>query len=761
MSELLATLNPEQRRAAVHFEGPMLVLAGAGSGKTRVLTARVAHLIEEYGVAPEAILSLTFTNKAAGEMRERVRRLLGGREPAGMWTGTFHSAGARILRRYAIRLGWPPGFSIYDADDSETLVRRVVVDVLNLDPKRWSPKAIRGAISSAKNELVGPEEYAASALDPFSRRVAEVYALYQERLRDASAFDFDDLLVKPVELLRQHRGVLEAFRDRFRFVLVDEYQDTNRAQYLLLRLLADEHRNLFVVGDDDQSIYGWRGADIRNILDFENDFPGATVVRLEQNYRSSRTILEAANEVISHNQRRKGKRLFTAADRGERVTLAEAADEGDEAGWISTEVELRCDRDGKSPRDFAVLYRTNAQSRALEEAMRRRGLPYRVVGGVRFYERREVKDVLAYLRLAANPASDDAFLRAARSPRRGLGDASLARLAGYASERGLSLLAAAGEEGVAGVRGPAASALPTLAALIAKHAGLAAREARLDEQIRALVEEAGLVESLRREGPEGEERVRNVDELIAGAAEIQERLDADDPELLVEAGEAGGRLRALDLFLAQVALVTDIDQHDAGADAVTLMTLHNAKGLEFPLVFVAGLEDGLFPLSRTFDDPDALEEERRLFYVGITRAREKLYLTYARRRRRAGQWQEAAPSCFLDAVPGALVDTRQTPAARGGGFAGHGRWRGNGFTPRRARLGLRAPPPTEAGYTVDYADSQEVPCLSKGARVRHPRFGPGTVAELAGAGADVKAAIDFDEVGRKKVVVRYANLQSE
>jgi DNA helicase II / ATP-dependent DNA helicase PcrA len=765
IGEQLERLNPEQRDAAVHFEGPMLVLAGAGSGKTRVLTVRISHLIEEFGVDPAAILALTFTNKAAGEMRERVRTLLG-REPGGMWMGTFHAVGARILRRRATLLGWSPSFTIYDADDSERLVKRILRDELQLDLKRWNPRAVRGAISSAKNELLTPEGYAETAFDPFSKRVAEAYVRYQVALKNANAFDFDDLLVKPVELLRTHPGALREMRERFKFLLVDEYQDTNRAQYTFLRLVADEHANLFVVGDDDQSIYGWRGADIRNILDFEKDFPGALTVRLEQNYRSTRTILDAANRVIRENVQRKGKTLRTDAGEGERISLVEAADEADEAAWVADEITTRAEEEGRSPRDFVVLYRTNAQSRALEEALRTRGLPYRIVGGTRFYERREIRDVLAYLRLVANPAADDAFLRIANVPRRGIGDASLARLVEWARQREMTLLDAALEvEQLGSIRGPARKALPEVAGLVRKYAALAEEGMPLEELVRGIVKESGYADALLDEGAEGEDRLDNVDELVAGAADIEARLEEGDPVLAAEIEGMEEVLRPIDVFLAHVALVTDIDQHDPGADAVTLMTLHNAKGLEFPVVFITGMEEGLFPMARAFDEPGELEEERRLFYVGITRAEEKLYLATARRRRRAGEWMDSSPSSFLLAIPGELSDQRQTEAVA---FrTGDRSWRsGGGLHHRRTRLGFDAEPapaapPEDLRYVVDYSDSQDVPYLVKGARVRHPRFGAGTVAALSGAGQDVRAAIDFDEVGRKKVVVRYANLQAE
>jgi DNA helicase-2/ATP-dependent DNA helicase PcrA len=800
----LSHLNPEQREATEHFEGPMLVLAGAGSGKTRVLTTRIAWLVEEQGVPPENILALTFTNKAAGEMRERIRKILG-REPTGMWMGTFHAIGVRILRRDGTRLGWAPNFMIYDAADSESLVKRIVKDEMRLDPKQWPPKAFQAAISKAKNELTSAQAYAEAALDAFERKVAEVYGRYQAALKAANAFDFDDLLVKPVELFRTHPHVLERYRQRFPFVMVDEYQDTNRAQYVLLQLLSREvgSENLFVVGDDDQSIYGWRGADIRNILDFEKDFPTARTVRLERNYRSTKTILDAANRVIEQNLRRKGKTLRTESAAGEALTLVECADERDEAEWVAAEVLARMDdTPSLGLRDFVVLYRTNAQSRAMEEALRSARLPYRLIGGTRFYERREVKDALAYLRLVANPAADEAFLRVVNVPRRGIGDTSVARLAEFASERGLSLLAAAEQaEHAPGIKGGATGALERMAGLVRKHAALAGRGHPLGDLLRDLVNESGLMESLREEGPEEEERIHNVEELISGAADLEDRLRGDDPDLMVELeGMDEGSLRPVDVFLAHVALVADVDQHDPTADALTIMTMHNAKGLEFPLVFIAGMEDGLFPHSRTFDEKEQMEEERRLFYVGITRAERKLYLTYARRRRHGRDWMPSVPSRFLEDLPGELTEARRTPAVEraapsfarpwrsagsglqtrsqrlgfGGGAGGRGGRAGGGFdgfgdlgfesehSPalRRSPAPARQAPEDES-YQVDYSDSQDAPSMTKGSRVRHPQFGSGTVMELSGGGADLKATIQFDSVGRKTVMLKYANLERD
>jgi DNA helicase II / ATP-dependent DNA helicase PcrA len=643
----LEGLNPEQRAAVEHFEGPILALAGAGSGKTRVLTTRIAHLINEYGVDPAAIMAVTFTNKAAGEMRTRIRRLLG-REPAGMWVGTFHSIGARLLRRHAGRIGWSPNFTIYDADGALRETKRAL-ERLNLSPKRWNPQAVHGAISSAKNQLVSPDAYVVAPGDPFSRIVADVYRTYQDALRDQNAFDFDDLLVKPVELLQRHEEILLAYRSRFRFLLVDEYQDTNHAQYVFLLLLAGgpDGGNLMVVGDDDQSIYGWRGADIRNILDFEKDFPEARTVRLEQNYRSTGRILDAANAVIAKNTERKGKTLRTDAGPGERISIVSALDERDEADWIGGEIEgrLRSNADARL-RNFVVLYRTNAQSRALEESFRRRDLPYQIIGGTRFYERREIMDVMAYLRLISNPRDAGAFDRIVNYPRRGIGDTSRARLLEWAAGAGLTPLeAAARADECADLRGGAASACMAFAGMIQRYTALAAHIG-VGELVEKLVAEIGIVDALRDEGPEGVDRIENVNELVAGASDFDTRADDD-----VEDEDREADATPLDLFLQKVTLLTDVDRHDPEAQAVTLMTAHNAKGLEFPVVFIAGLEDGLFPLARAYDEPHLLEEERRLFYVAITRAERKLFILHARTRRRAGEVMPGRPSSFLDPLP--------------------------------------------------------------------------------------------------------------
>ncbi|HEY8176542.1 MAG TPA: UvrD-helicase domain-containing protein, partial [Gemmatimonadaceae bacterium] len=667
---LLAGLNPAQREAIQYGSGPLLVLAGAGSGKTRVLTTRITRLIADEGVDPERILAVTFTNKAAGEMRDRIARQLG-EEPKGMWMGTFHAIGARIVRRAAHRLHRTPSFTIYDEDEQLTVIKRLM-ERHKISPKQYAPRAIRGAISDAKNALVSVEEYSQLARDPFAQSVALVYADLESALRTSNAVDFDDLLLLPVRLLESDPRELERWQKRFDHVLVDEYQDTNRAQYRFIKLLAAVHRNVCVVGDDDQSIYGWRGADIRNILDFTKDFPNAGVVRLEENYRSTPPILELANVVISANTSRMGKTLRPTRSGGERINLVRALDERDEAEWVMQEVLSRRAQRGAMLRDVAILYRTNAQSRALEDACRRHTIPYRLVGSVRFYDRREIRDLMSYLRLVANPADDEAFRRAIAVPRRGIGDTTVEWLAERARAENLSLFVASSRDDILAETRPASrSALTAFVTLID---GYRARidNFAVDELLKELVIDINYAEHLKSEGDEiARERLDNVRELISGAAET----------VAEEGGEVGGS--PLDAFLQKAALVADVDElRLADADAITLMTMHNAKGLEFPIVFITGLEDGLFPLARAFDDPPLLEEERRLFYVGITRAQQALSLTYAEERRRSGETTRSKASSFLASIPKGMVEERSTVKARSTGRAvlssmfgyGGGKW---------------------------------------------------------------------------------------
>ncbi len=767
----LAGLNRAQYDAVMHTHGPLLVLAGAGSGKTRVLTTRIARLIEAERVPPHRILAVTFTNKAAGEMRDRIGRLIGG-TPQGMWVGTFHAIGARLLRRDAERLGRTSQFTIYDEDDALGVIKRLM-EAQRISTKEWAPKGVLGQISDAKNALVTPVEYARLAKDPLSQVVAKIYPLYDETLRAQNAVGFDDLLTLPVQLLQEHPAILAAYRDRFSFILVDEYQDTNKAQYQLVSLLAGSAGNVMVVGDDDQSIYGWRGADIRNILDFEREFPSATVVRLEENYRSTPEILALANAAISPNKERTGKTLRATRASGVRPRRVRALDERDEAEYVADDIADRRGHRAVELRHVAILYRTNSQSRAFEDAMRKRGWPYRLIGAVRFYDRREIRDLMAYLKLIANPADDEAFRRAISVPRRGLGDATIEVLAATAAAARVSLLQAAGTSAmIAELRPAARAALVEFASVLGALREMAS-DAAVNELLEALIARIAYIDLLRAEGPEGLDRIDNVRELVSGAAEAL----ADDD------GEVG--LTPLDRFLQKAMLVAGADALDPTADAVTMMTLHNAKGLEYPLVYLTGLEDGLFPLARAYDDPSKLEEERRLFYVGITRAESMLILSHAETRRRNGETMMSRPSSFLEGLPPELMESATTPRARsqgrssygGGGGEDAGAWGRSGasqgrWTPREPR-----PAPqisegafgaiTSARYSAkptafDDGATDAVPVLP-GARVRHRKFGAGTVAEITGAGRDMKVRIDFDdeEVGRKTLVVAQANLEPE
>ncbi|CAN5571768.1 DNA helicase PcrA [soil metagenome] len=769
---LLEGLNSAQREAVLRVDGPLLVLAGAGSGKTRVLTTRLARIIDFHGVDPSQILAVTFTNKAAGEMKQRIGRLLG-RSPMGMWVGTFHAIGARMLRAAPHLVGRTPSFTIYDQDDAQAVVKRIM-ERLQLNTKQFTPRGVHSAISDAKNRLVLPGEYTNLAMDPFAKAIAKVYPEYGEELRRGNAVDFDDLLLLPVQMLGGNPRELEKYQRRFKYILVDEYQDTNRAQYMLVKHLAGGHGNLCVVGDDDQSIYGWRGADIRNILDFKKDFPEAHVVRLEENYRSTPEVLDLANVVISANTGRMGKTLRPTRASGERVTAARCLDERDEADYVVERILERRAQARGGLRDFAIVYRTNSQSRALEEALRKKAVPYRLVGSVRFYDRREVRDLMSYLKLIANPADDEAFRRAVAAPKRGLGDTTIEQLSLAAREAGVPMLAAAVRPDlIATIRPAARTALGEFATLIARFRE-SAREAGVDELLREVVEGVRYDEYLKAEGPEGADRLENVKELITGAAEL-----VSDEE-----GEVG--LTPLDHFLQKAMLVAELDKLGPDADAVTMMTLHNAKGLEFPVVFITGLEDGLFPLAKAFDDPAMLEEERRLFYVGITRAERKLFLTHAEERRRNGEFMQSKASSFLQAIPEAMLEQYKTIKVRSSGRSfmqslgsgsqwGNSRARGVDHPAREAWLDAdsafppsasqRRPglPVTRVAAFAEAEESQDAAIIAIGSRVKHRKFGSGKIVELAGAGRDLKAKIDFDDegIGRKTLVVAQANLERD
>lgn len=726
-------LNSAQHRAVEYRDGPLLVLAGAGSGKTRVLTSRIAHLVEHHGVSAERIMAVTFTNRAAGEMRRRVTLLLG-REPAGIWIGTFHSLSARLLRREAPRLGFTRDYSIYDEDDRLGLIKRLL-ERQGRSPRAFPPRQIQSIISAAKNRLMTPEELGGAADDRLTSVAAEVYYELQRALAAANAMDFDDLLLHPLKLFREHPDRLDYYRGRFDSILVDEFQDTNRAQYLLVRQLAERHRDFCVVGDDDQSIYGWRGADVRNMLDFQTDFSDAEVIRLEENYRSTQMILTAANEVIAENRQRLGKTLFTSRDKGEPVVVVATADERDEAEWVARELRERVAIDQYGYDSMAVLYRTNAQSRAFEEAFRRTSIPYRVVGAVSFYERREVRDLVAYLRLVVNPADDEAFLRAVQVPRRGVGVGTLGTLQEAAVSWHKPLLAtAAMADRLVGLRPAQKDALQDFAALIDRvQSRAAAAPAEVLERIIELTDFEG---HLAREGMEGMERLENVRELLAATAEWSEEMEPEEGVSPVEQ------------FLAAAALMSPDQAVSGDPEGATLMTVHTAKGLEWPLVVLSGMEDGLFPLSRASETSEGLEEERRLAYVAITRAQDRAYITWARARRRGGQLIPSVPSRFLRALPPAAIEERRTSGVFGGEL----------YRRSQASLGWLA------YHEADPAlESQDSPRYVKGERVQHRQFGSGVISGVSGSGRGLKVVVEFDdrEVGTKQLMAAYAGLEPD
>ncbi|HVR32785.1 MAG TPA: DNA helicase PcrA [Acidimicrobiia bacterium] len=722
-SPLFADLNPVQREAVAATEGPVLVVAGAGSGKTRVLTHRIAHLIRDLAVPSQAILAITFTNKAADEMKDRVGALIGG-AVASMWVSTFHSACVRILRREAVRFGYRSGFSIYDQADSLRLVTQCVKD-LDLDTKRFPPKNIQAAISNAKNELVDYESFARTEEGFYHEQVADVYRLYQQRLLEASAMDFDDLLMVTVELFGAFPDVLEQYQRRFRYVHVDEYQDTNRAQYTLVKQLAGGHRNLCVVGDSDQSIYRWRGADVRNILDFEKDYPDARVIVLEQNYRSTATILDAANAVIANNPRRQPKRLWSDRGAGEAIVRFEAVDEHDEAGFVADQVDVLIDS-GYSPADMAVFYRTNAQSRVIEDVFLRRGLPYAVVGNVKFYERREIRDAMSYLRAIVNPADQVAVKRVINSPKRGIGDTTVAHVDRFAQRHGITFYEAV--ERAEEIDQLNSGAVRNLQEYLAVMNLLTDRAVSggVASAVQSVIDDTGYASALESERTiEALGRLENLRELLSVATEFE---SANEGSVIgADAFDDLDNLRRLEIFLEQTSLVSDIDEFDAGAGAVTLMTLHTAKGLEFPVVFIVGMEDGVFPHMRSLGEPSEMEEERRLAYVGITRAQDRLYLTSAWNRTLWGATSYNPPSRFLKEIPADLMEI----AAK-----------------RNPARGTVAAP----AHTVTATD------IAAGDRVKHDKWGLGTVREVVGSGERAEAVVSFDEVGRKRLLLGWAPL---
>ncbi|MBQ1614643.1 MAG: DNA helicase PcrA, partial [Selenomonas sp.] len=652
--DIFAGLNPAQTKAVEHTDGPLLIMAGAGSGKTKVLTCKIANLLAK-GVAPWSILAITFTNKAATEMRDRVDRMIG-EGAKDVWLSTFHSFCAKFLRREIEATGlYKRNFVIYDASDSQVVIKECLKE-MNLDPKQYTPSAVQNAISNAKNQLMGPKAMERDADSFFQQKVAEIYKLYAKKLRTNNALDFDDLLMISVLLLEEHEEVRVKYQNRFKYILVDEYQDTNGAQYQLTKILAAKHHNLCVVGDADQSIYGWRGADIRNIMDFEQDYPEARTIKLEQNYRSTKNILAAANAVIEHNINRKKKELWTENTTGEKITVYEAGDERDEAQFIATTVMKQKTIFNASYGDIAILYRTNAQSRVVEETFMRSGIPYTMVGGLKFYDRKEIKDILAYLRVIYNPLDTVSLMRIINVPKRGLGAASLGKIAAYADANGLTVFDVISNpdtlDAIPGITARTKKPLELFATFIFKYMGYQANM-HIDDLIEKVLEESGYLRELKEENkPENESRIENLKEFIGVARDFEK--SEENP--------------TLENFLATLSLVSDIDNAELEDDRVTLMTLHAAKGLEFPTVFMIGMEEGLFPHSRTLMDENEIEEERRTCYVGITRAERKLYLTCARQRTIYGKTSPAVRSRFLGEIPEEYTESL-IPRANSYGFA--------------------------------------------------------------------------------------------
>jgi DNA helicase-2/ATP-dependent DNA helicase PcrA len=716
-------LNPEQRRAVEVTEGPLLVLAGAGSGKTKVLTQRIAYLIGVCGIPPEGILAVTFTNKAAGEMRDRVEKVLG---PAasGAWLATFHSTCVRILRREIGHLGFSRGFAIYDQADSLGLIKEAVRRH-DLDPKIVEPRRIAWRIDQWKNSAIAPAQAHDQAPDFEMQRTAEIYTTYQRLLVEANALDFNDLLLRTVELFERFPEVLAHYRSRWQYVLIDEYQDTNRVQYQLVQQLAGEHRNLCVVGDPDQSIYAWRGADIRNILDFEQDYPDTTTVRLERNYRSTQPILEGASQVIANNRARKEKRLFTEQEGGEKILVHEAMDDRGEAQFVVREIVASSRREGLNYGQYAVFYRTNAQSRLFEEEFLKHGIPHVVVGGVRFYDRAEVKDALSYLRLLVNPADAMGLRRIVNRPARGIGRTTFEKIEQLAEREGVTLLEGMrrwlDDPAASRTAGKVRAFLALVDQMAEEIVGLPAADA-----LARVLERSGYLRALEKEGsPEAEARVENLRELLSAADDFDRETGAlpDDDRSDIE------------VFLDQVALVSDLDTYERRDECVSLMTVHTAKGLEYPVVFVVGLEEGIFPHSGSMRDERGIEEERRLCYVAMTRAMKRLVLTSAQERMRFGSRTYGVQSRFLNEIPAELLEGR-----------------------RASRSGAKS---QDDGLDYEYAQESydEFGELAPGLRVRHPVFGPGQVIAVTGSGPSQKLKIQFEHAGVKTIMVRFANLE--
>lgn len=738
----LKDLNPAQQEAVKAANGPVMIVAGAGSGKTRVLTYRIAHLVS-CKVPPHQILALTFTNKAANEMKERILKLVGvGAHD--LWMGTFHSIFARILRREAESVGFTRSFTIYDSDDSLSTIKKCM-ETMNLSQQQINPQVIRSRISGAKNQLVTPKAYSNLAKDFMDEKVGVVYEEYERTLHRSNAMDFDDLLVKPIDLFRRHPNILEKYHHRFKFLLVDEFQDTNRAQYEMIKLLAQKHRNICVVGDDAQSIYAFRGADIRNILDFTKDYSDCQTFRLEQNYRSTKSILTVADALIKYNADQLRKNLWTANQQGEPVVLIDCPDDRDEGYQITRAIQEEIIDNKLSLKDFAILYRTNAQSRSIEDVLRRNSIPYVIVGGTRFYERKEIKDVLAYLRLLVNPQDDVSFLRAVNYPTRGIGETSLDYVRKYADENRLTLFQAIFSlEKIAGLQERAKKSFAQFKTFIEKYASLKAQMS-LSELARSMVDELGILKSFKEEGtPESMGRWENVHELLSAITEFGD----EHPDGTLEA------------FLEEVTLVSDVDMWEGTRNTVTLMTLHASKGLEFPVVFIAGLEEGMLPFYSTTIDRPELEEERRLLYVGITRAQSKLYFSRARLRYRFGEATFTSPSRFISEIgEDKLRMVESATARKASDETAFARGR-NGNTHRPVQ---KKPVHKETFFRDDapnYEDeSQEVIEIKQGLWVQHEMFGKGKVIRISGEGESAKAVVHFDDYGVKNLILKFARLR--
>lgn len=735
---LLQGMNDKQSEAVLATEGPLLIMAGAGSGKTRVLTHRIAYLIEDKGINPWRILAITFTNKAAREMKERVGKLLDPELARDVWVSTFHALCVRILRRDIEKLGMNRAFTIADPAEQKTLVKHILAD-LNLDPKRYDPKALLSTISNAKNDLQTPEDYAKAAASPFEQVTASVYAEYQKRLRSDQALDFDDLIMQTILLFKQEPETLEFYQRKFQYIHVDEYQDTNEAQYQLVHMLADGYRNLCVVGDADQSIYGWRGANMQNILDFQKDYPDAQVVMLEQNYRSTKTILQAANDVIKNNKKRQVKTLWTENQTGDKITYYRAQSELDEAYFVIKTIEGEMADHHRRYGDFAILYRTNAQSRAIEEAFVKSNIPYKMVGGHKFYDRKEIRDALAYFRLVINPDDDMSFNRIVNEPKRGIGATSLEKLQAFANQNGWSLLEAAQNAELSQVSGKARTSLAAFGETIAKLADKRA-SGSVTELMEGILDNTGYLPQLKNAGTvEADTRIENLQELLSVTQQFDARYEPEDEQsdLFVD-------------FIADLALVSDQDDIEEDAQEVTLMTLHAAKGLEFPVVFLVGMEEGLFPLSRSAMNESEMEEERRLAYVGITRAKNKLYISNAYARMLYGQRQNNPQSRFIDEIEPELLATtgqaapksdipflNRTQRAVTPTFSRH---------PQGTKAHVVAAPQSAAGKTT----------WAVGDKAAHKKWGIGTIVKVSGTGDDQELDIAFPDMGVKRLLAAFA-----